>query len=44
LGQSPDSQIGGEVAIPVHLQAGDELNIPLAQLIDYGRRVEHPLA
>jgi hypothetical protein len=33
------SQIGREVAIPAHLQDGDEFNIPLAQLIDYGKRL-----
>ncbi len=31
LGQSSGSQIGREVAIPTHLQDGDEFNIPLGQ-------------
>lgn len=39
LGQSRNPQIGREVAIPAHLQDGDEFNIPLAQLIDYGRQL-----
>src|SRR6266581_520844 len=38
-GQSSGSQIGREVAIPSHLQDGDEFNIPLTQLIDYGKRL-----
>jgi hypothetical protein len=32
-------RIGREVAVPVHLQDGDEFNIPIAQLIDYGRQL-----
>lgn len=39
LGQTSGSQIGREVAIPAHLQDGDEFNISLAQLIDYGRQL-----
>ena len=39
LGQGTSPQIGREVAIPAHLQDGDEFNIPLAQLIDYGRQL-----
>ena len=35
-GQSPDSEIGREVAIPKHLQDGDEFTTPLKQLIQYG--------
>src|SRR5262249_6915455 len=34
LGQS--AQIGREVAIPIHLADGDEFNVPLRQLIQYG--------
>ncbi|HEV2195702.1 MAG TPA: di-heme oxidoredictase family protein [Candidatus Acidoferrum sp.] len=37
LAQTP--RIGREVAIRAHLQDGDEFNIPLAQLIDYGRQL-----
>ena len=37
--QSSGSQIGREVAIQAHLQDGDEFNTPLAQLIDYGKRL-----
>ena len=36
FGQSSKSEIGREVAIPRHLQDGDEFNISLSQLIDYG--------
>ena len=39
LGQGSASEVGREVAILVHLQDGDEFNIPLAQLIDYGRQL-----
>ena len=39
LAQRAPSQLGREVAIPVHLQDGDEFNIPLPQLIDYGRQL-----
>lgn len=38
-GQSASSNLGREVAIPAHLQDGDEFNIPLAQLIEYGRHL-----
>jgi hypothetical protein len=38
-GQSQGSQIGHEVAIPVHLQDSEEFNVPLAQLIEYGRQL-----
>lgn len=37
--QNANLQIGREVAIPAHLQDGHEFNIPLAQLIDYGRQL-----
>jgi hypothetical protein len=33
------SQIGREVAIPVHLQDGDEFNVSLRQLIQYGSQL-----
>ncbi len=33
------SPIGREAAIPAHLQDGDEFNISLTQLIDYGRQL-----
>lgn len=35
-GQDSDSQIGREVAIPKHLQDGQEFTTPLRQLIDHG--------
>jgi hypothetical protein len=35
-GQSSDSQIGREVAIPQHLKDGDEFHTPLQQLLSYG--------
>jgi hypothetical protein len=38
-GQGSTSQLGREVAILLHLQDGEEFNIPLAQLIDYGRQL-----
>ena len=39
FGQSSDHQVGREVAIPVHLQDGEEFNIPIDQLIEYGARL-----
>jgi hypothetical protein len=39
LGQSPNSQIGREVAIPRHLQDGEEFNTPLNRLIEYGSQL-----
>src|SRR5258708_3661880 len=39
LGQSPKSQIGREVAIPRHLQDGEEFTVPLGQLINYGSQL-----
>src|SRR5258708_1096991 len=39
LAQSPDSQIGREVAIPSHLQDGEEFNTPVSQLIRYGAQL-----
>ncbi len=36
LAQSPASQVGREVAIPTHLQDGEEFNTPLSSLIHYG--------
>jgi len=39
VAQSFSPQTGREVAIPVHLQDGEEFNIPLGQLIDYGRQL-----
>jgi hypothetical protein len=38
-GQGSASRTEREVAIPVHLQDGNEFNIPLVQLIDYGRQL-----
>jgi hypothetical protein len=36
LAQSSQTQIGREVAIPRHLQDGEEFTISLNQLINYG--------
>lgn len=38
-GQNPNSQVGREVAIPVHLQDGEEFTIPIAHLIQYGAKL-----
>ena len=38
-GQSPGARIGREVAIPRHLQDGEEFNTPLNQLIQYGSQL-----
>ena len=38
-GQSPSSQVGREVAIPIHLQDGEEFTIPTVQLIEFGARL-----
>lgn len=38
-GQSPGSQVGREVAIPTHLQDGEEFTISLRQLIEYGSQL-----
>jgi Di-haem oxidoreductase, putative peroxidase len=37
--QKPDFQIGREVAIPRHLENGEEFTTPLEQLIRYGRQL-----
>ena len=37
--QSPSSQVGREVAIPVHLQDGEEFNLPVTQLIQFGAKL-----
>jgi hypothetical protein len=37
--QNPNSQVGREVAIPVHLQDGEEFNTPVSQLIRYGSQL-----
>ena len=39
LGHDSSSQLGVEVAIPAHLQDGDEFKIPVSQLIAYGSRL-----
>ena len=39
LGHDSSSQLGVEVAIPAHLQDGDEFKIPVGQLIAYGSRL-----
>ena len=38
-GQHPGSQIGREVAIPVHLQDGEEFTTPLHQLLEFGSQL-----
>src|SRR5262249_21197957 len=37
--QNPKSQAGREVAIPTHLQDGDELNLPVTQLVQFGAKL-----
>src|SRR5579859_615135 len=37
--QNPNSQVGREVAIPLHLQDGEEFNTPVSQLIRYGAQL-----
>src|SRR5438128_10376354 len=37
--QSPNSQVGKEVAIPIHLQDGEEFNTSIKQLIQYGAQL-----
>ncbi len=37
--QNSNSQIGREVAIPRHLQDGEEFTTPIAQLIQYGAQL-----
>ena len=37
--QSPSFQIGREVAIPAHLQDGEEFNLPVTQLIQFGAKL-----
>ncbi len=39
FGQSPRSQVGREVAIPTHLQDGDEFIIPRMELIQFGAQL-----
>jgi hypothetical protein len=39
LAQSANHQLGAEIAIPVHLQDGQEFSTPLNQLIQYGSRL-----
>ena len=34
-----DTQIGKELAIPVHLQDGEEFHRPIKQLVDFGRKL-----
>src|SRR5205085_2919894 len=38
-GQGNSSQVGREVAIPSHLQDGEEFNAPVSQLIRYGAQL-----
>jgi hypothetical protein len=38
-GQSSSSQVGREMAIPVHLQDGEEFTVPRTQLIQYGAQL-----
>ncbi len=37
--QNSTSQVGREVAIPIHLQDGEEFNTPVSQLIRYGAQL-----
>jgi len=37
--QNSNSQIGREVAIPIHVQDGEEFTIPIAHLIQYGAQL-----
>jgi di-heme oxidoreductase (putative peroxidase) len=37
--QNTNSQVGREVAIPIHLQDGEEFNSPVSQLIRYGAQL-----
>jgi len=37
--QGPNSQVGSEVAIPRHLQDGDEFTTPMSRLIQYGSQL-----
>src|SRR5215470_3366649 len=37
--QNTNSQIGREVAIPVHLQDGEEFTVPIPQLIQFGAKL-----
>jgi hypothetical protein len=37
--QNPSSQVGREVAIPIHLQDGEEFTTPIAELIQYGAQL-----
>src|SRR6516164_10445298 len=39
LAQTPNSQLGSEVAIPRHLQDGEEFTTPLGRLIQYGSQL-----
>ena len=34
-----NSQIGREVAVPVHLRNGEEFQLPIHQLLDFGRKL-----
>ena len=38
-GQIPSSQVGREVAIPVHLQDGEEFTTPVERLIPFGAQL-----
>ncbi len=37
--QNPNSQVGREVAIPIHIQDGEEFTVPIAHLIQYGAQL-----
>jgi hypothetical protein len=39
LGQSPGSQVGREVAIPIHLQDGEEFTVSIPHLIQFGAQL-----
>lgn len=39
LAQGPASQIGQEKAVPVHLQDGEEFQLPLKKLVEFGQQL-----
>ena len=39
FGQSSNPQVGREVAVPVHLQDGEEFTTPIVQLIQFGAKL-----
>jgi hypothetical protein len=37
--KSPHGKIGGEVAVPIHLQDGEEFRVSIWESVDYGRQL-----